>query len=183
MATYRLYPVGITPHTKLRLIVIWAAGWHPRCSVAPARVPPDRLLAATGRLAPARVPWGSARTSPGFCRRATRRSVGWPQRGLIRLGYLGDPVIARAGMPTARSSCWPGFVHRQICARRFSPKRSRPRLPSIPCRRARGGACDGRPAALHPNPGDLGIELTGELPQWCSAKDVILEMLRRHRIR
>ncbi len=25
-----------------------------------------------------------------------------------------------------------------------------------------------------------GIELTGELPPWCSAKDVILEMLRRH---
>ncbi|WP_235946969.1 aconitate hydratase [Nocardia terrae] len=25
-----------------------------------------------------------------------------------------------------------------------------------------------------------GIELEGELPQWCSAKDVILEMLRRH---
>ena len=25
-----------------------------------------------------------------------------------------------------------------------------------------------------------GVELTGELPDWCSAKDVILEMLRRH---
>jgi aconitate hydratase len=25
-----------------------------------------------------------------------------------------------------------------------------------------------------------GVRLTGELPQWCSAKDVILEMLRRH---
>ncbi|NII11918.1 aconitate hydratase [Oleiagrimonas sp. C23AA] len=25
-----------------------------------------------------------------------------------------------------------------------------------------------------------GVKLTGELPQWCSAKDVILEMLRRH---
>ncbi|MFB6374516.1 MAG: aconitase family protein, partial [Bradymonadaceae bacterium] len=25
-----------------------------------------------------------------------------------------------------------------------------------------------------------GVELTGDLPDWCSAKDVILEMLRRH---
>jgi aconitate hydratase len=28
-----------------------------------------------------------------------------------------------------------------------------------------------------------GVELTGELPQWCSAKDVILEMLRRHGVK
>nr|WP_255649290.1 aconitase family protein [Nocardia australiensis] len=28
-----------------------------------------------------------------------------------------------------------------------------------------------------------GVELTGQLPQWCSAKDVILEMLRRHGVR
>jgi aconitate hydratase len=27
-----------------------------------------------------------------------------------------------------------------------------------------------------------GVELTGELPDWCSAKDVILEMLRRHSV-
>jgi aconitate hydratase len=28
-----------------------------------------------------------------------------------------------------------------------------------------------------------GVELTGELPDWCSAKDVILEMLRRHDVK
>lgn len=28
-----------------------------------------------------------------------------------------------------------------------------------------------------------GVELTGELPRWCSAKDVILEMLRRHGVK
>lgn len=28
-----------------------------------------------------------------------------------------------------------------------------------------------------------GVELTGELPPWCSAKDVILEMLRRHSVK
>lgn len=28
-----------------------------------------------------------------------------------------------------------------------------------------------------------GVELTGELPPWCSAKDVILEMLRRHGVK
>lgn len=29
----------------------------------------------------------------------------------------------------------------------------------------------------------MGIRLEGELPQWCSAKDVILEMLRRHDVK
>lgn len=29
----------------------------------------------------------------------------------------------------------------------------------------------------------MGIELTGKLPDWCSAKDVILEMLRRHDVK
>jgi aconitate hydratase len=28
-----------------------------------------------------------------------------------------------------------------------------------------------------------GVRLTGELPPWCSAKDVILEMLRRHGVK
>src|SRR5699024_3402081 len=28
-----------------------------------------------------------------------------------------------------------------------------------------------------------GVHLTGELPEWCSAKDVILEMLRRHGVK
>lgn len=32
-------------------------------------------------------------------------------------------------------------------------------------------------------PGIWGVELTGELPPWCSAKDVILEMLRRHSVK
>lgn len=29
----------------------------------------------------------------------------------------------------------------------------------------------------------MGVELTGKLPDWCSAKDVILEMLRRHDVK
>jgi len=29
-------------------------------------------------------------------------------------------------------------------------------------------------------PAILGVELSGSLPEWVSAKDVILEMLRRH---
>jgi aconitate hydratase len=37
----------------------------------------------------------------------------------------------------------------------------------------------GEPAYLH-MPAVFGVELTGELPPWVSAKDVILEMLRRH---
>lgn len=37
----------------------------------------------------------------------------------------------------------------------------------------------GEPAYL-PMPAVFGIKLTGELPDWVSAKDVILEMLRRH---
>jgi len=37
----------------------------------------------------------------------------------------------------------------------------------------------GRPLTIR-MPEIWGIELTGELPPWCSAKDVILEMLRRH---
>ncbi|HZX23332.1 MAG TPA: aconitate hydratase [Woeseiaceae bacterium] len=37
----------------------------------------------------------------------------------------------------------------------------------------------GKPVAI-PMPEVWGIELTGELPDWVSAKDVILEMLRRH---
>ena len=32
-------------------------------------------------------------------------------------------------------------------------------------------------------PGIFGVKLLGELPEWVSAKDVILEMLRRHGIR
>jgi aconitate hydratase len=34
-----------------------------------------------------------------------------------------------------------------------------------------------------PMPEIMGVELTGELPDWVSAKDVILEMLRRHTVR
>ena len=40
-------------------------------------------------------------------------------------------------------------------------------------------AIAGRPLSIR-MPEIWGIELTGELPPWCSAKDVILEMLRRH---
>jgi aconitate hydratase len=40
-------------------------------------------------------------------------------------------------------------------------------------------AITGRPLTIR-MPEIWGIELVGELPPWCSAKDVILEMLRRH---
>jgi aconitate hydratase len=40
-------------------------------------------------------------------------------------------------------------------------------------------AITGRPLSIR-MPEIWGIELVGELPPWCSAKDVILEMLRRH---
>jgi aconitate hydratase len=40
-------------------------------------------------------------------------------------------------------------------------------------------AIAGRPLSIR-MPEVWGIELVGELPPWCSAKDVILEMLRRH---
>lgn len=40
-------------------------------------------------------------------------------------------------------------------------------------------AISGRPLPLR-MPRVWGVRLEGELPQWCSAKDVILEMLRRH---
>jgi aconitate hydratase len=40
-------------------------------------------------------------------------------------------------------------------------------------------AIAGRPLSIR-MPEIWGIELVGELPPWCSAKDVILEMLRRH---
>ncbi|MEV6099066.1 aconitate hydratase [Nocardia sp. NPDC051981] len=40
-------------------------------------------------------------------------------------------------------------------------------------------AISGRPLHLR-MPEVWGVRLEGELPQWCSAKDVILEMLRRH---
>jgi len=40
-------------------------------------------------------------------------------------------------------------------------------------------AMAGEPLAVK-MPEIWGVELTGELPDWCSAKDVILEMLRRH---
>ncbi|MTE15709.1 aconitate hydratase [Nocardia aurantiaca] len=40
-------------------------------------------------------------------------------------------------------------------------------------------AISGRPLHLR-MPRVWGVRLEGELPQWCSAKDVILEMLRRH---
>ncbi|MGV0836142.1 aconitate hydratase [Mycolicibacterium thermoresistibile] len=43
-------------------------------------------------------------------------------------------------------------------------------------------AIAGRPLYLR-MPEIWGVELTGELPQWCSAKDVILEMLRRHGVK
>ncbi len=43
-------------------------------------------------------------------------------------------------------------------------------------------AMAGRPLYIR-MPEIWGIELTGELPQWCSAKDVILEMLRRHGVK
>jgi aconitate hydratase len=32
-------------------------------------------------------------------------------------------------------------------------------------------------------PKTMGVELTGKLPDWCSAKDIILEMLRRHDVK
>jgi aconitate hydratase len=40
-------------------------------------------------------------------------------------------------------------------------------------------AMAGEPLAIK-KPEVWGVKLTGELPDWCSAKDVILEMLRRH---
>ncbi|GAA4919376.1 aconitase [Actinomycetospora succinea] len=40
-------------------------------------------------------------------------------------------------------------------------------------------AIAGQPLSIR-MPEVWGVELTGELPPWCSAKDVILEMLRRH---
>ena len=40
-------------------------------------------------------------------------------------------------------------------------------------------AITGQPLSIK-MPEIWGVELTGELPAWCSAKDVILEMLRRH---
>jgi len=43
-------------------------------------------------------------------------------------------------------------------------------------------AMAGRPYYL-PCPGVLGVKLTGELPDWISAKDVILEMLRLHGVK
>ena len=43
-------------------------------------------------------------------------------------------------------------------------------------------AIAGRPLYLR-MPRIWGVELTGELPPWCSAKDVILEMLRRHGVK
>lgn len=43
-------------------------------------------------------------------------------------------------------------------------------------------AMAGRPYCL-PCPKVLGVKLTGELPDWVSAKDVILEMLRRHDVK
>ncbi len=43
-------------------------------------------------------------------------------------------------------------------------------------------AISGRPLHLR-MPEVWGIRLEGELPQWCSAKDVILEMLRRHDVK
>lgn len=43
-------------------------------------------------------------------------------------------------------------------------------------------AMAGRPLYIR-MPEVWGVELTGELPQWCSAKDVILEMLRRHGVK
>lgn len=43
-------------------------------------------------------------------------------------------------------------------------------------------AISGRPLHIR-MPEVWGIRLEGELPQWCSAKDVILEMLRRHDVK
>jgi aconitate hydratase len=43
-------------------------------------------------------------------------------------------------------------------------------------------AMSGRPMHLV-MPEVWGVELTGDLPPWCSAKDVILEMLRRHGVK
>ncbi|MBY8860413.1 aconitate hydratase [Nocardia sp. CA2R105] len=43
-------------------------------------------------------------------------------------------------------------------------------------------AISGHPLRLR-MPRVWGVRLEGELPQWCSAKDVILEMLRRHGVR
>jgi aconitate hydratase len=43
-------------------------------------------------------------------------------------------------------------------------------------------AITGRPLHIR-MPQIWGVELTGELPPWCSAKDVILEMLRRHGVK
>jgi hypothetical protein len=38
----------------------------------------------------------------------------------------------------------------------------------------------GGPAIFHAHAADLGVKLTGQLPDWVSARDVILEMPRRH---
>src|ERR1700727_2775002 len=43
-------------------------------------------------------------------------------------------------------------------------------------------AITGRPLNIR-MPEVWGVKLEGELPQWCSAKDVILEMLRRHDVK
>ena len=43
-------------------------------------------------------------------------------------------------------------------------------------------AMAGRPYNF-PMPKIMGVKLTGELPQWVSAKDIILEMLRRHGVK
>ena len=43
-------------------------------------------------------------------------------------------------------------------------------------------AISGRPLHIR-MPEVWGVKLVGELPQWCSAKDVILEMLRRHDVK
>ena len=43
-------------------------------------------------------------------------------------------------------------------------------------------AITGRPLHIR-MPEVWGVKLEGELPQWCSAKDVILEMLRRHDVK
>ncbi|UMB67652.1 aconitate hydratase [Mycobacterium paraterrae] len=43
-------------------------------------------------------------------------------------------------------------------------------------------AISGRPLHIR-MPEVWGVKLEGELPQWCSAKDVILEMLRRHDVK
>ncbi len=43
-------------------------------------------------------------------------------------------------------------------------------------------AITGRPLNIR-MPEIWGVRLEGELPEWCSAKDVILEMLRRHDVK